>query len=67
MSLEGKLAMVTGASMPKGIGKYAALTLARNGADVAVTGFHHMEGALSRCGGDQGHGAQIHGCSDGCK
>jgi 3-oxoacyl-[acyl-carrier protein] reductase len=47
VSLEGKLAVVTGASMPKGIGKYAALTLARNGADVAVTGFHHMEGALA--------------------
>jgi 3-oxoacyl-[acyl-carrier protein] reductase len=47
VSLEGKIAIVTGASMPKGIGKYAALTLARNGADVAVTGFHHMEGALA--------------------
>ena len=45
MSLEGKLALVTGASMPKGIGKYAALTLAKNGADVVVTGFSHMEGA----------------------
>jgi 3-oxoacyl-[acyl-carrier protein] reductase len=47
MSLEGRLALVTGASMPRGIGKYAALTLARNGADVVVTGFHHMEGALA--------------------
>jgi 3-oxoacyl-[acyl-carrier protein] reductase len=47
MSLEGKLALVTGASMPKGIGKYAALELARNGADVAVTGFRHMEGAVA--------------------
>jgi 3-oxoacyl-[acyl-carrier protein] reductase len=47
MSLEGKLALVTGASMPKGIGKYAALTLARDGADVVVTGFHHMDGALA--------------------
>ena len=47
MSLEGKLALVTGASMPKGIGRYAALTLARDGADVVVTGFHHMEGAHS--------------------
>jgi 3-oxoacyl-[acyl-carrier protein] reductase len=45
MSLEGKLALVTGASMPKGIGKYAALTLAKNGADVVVTGFSHLEGA----------------------
>lgn len=47
MSLEGKLALVTGASMPKGIGKYAALALARDGANVVVTGFHHMEGALA--------------------
>ena len=39
MSLEGKLALVTGASKPKGIGRYAALTLARQGADVVVTGF----------------------------
>ena len=45
MSLQGRLALVTGASMPKGIGKYAALALARDGADVVVTGFHHMEGA----------------------
>lgn len=44
MSLEGKIALVTGASMPKGIGKAIALTLARNGADVAVTGFSHMDG-----------------------
>jgi 3-oxoacyl-[acyl-carrier protein] reductase len=47
MSIEGRLALVTGASAPKGIGKYAALTLARNGADVVVTGFHHMEGAVA--------------------
>lgn len=45
MSLEGKLALFTGASMPKGIGRYSALALARDGADVVVTGFHHMEGA----------------------
>ncbi len=45
MSLEGKLALVTGASMPKGIGRRIALTLANQGADVAVTGFRHMEGA----------------------
>jgi 3-oxoacyl-[acyl-carrier protein] reductase len=44
MSLEGKIALVTGASMPKGIGKTIALTLARHGADVAVTGFSHMDG-----------------------
>ncbi len=31
--------------MPKGIGKSVALTLARQGADVAVSGFRHMEGA----------------------
>jgi 3-oxoacyl-[acyl-carrier protein] reductase len=35
---------VTGASMPRGIGKATALTLARHGADVVVTGFNHMEG-----------------------
>ena len=47
MSLQGKKAFVTGASMPRGIGRAIALTLARNGADVAVSGFNHMEGALS--------------------
>jgi 3-oxoacyl-[acyl-carrier protein] reductase len=47
MSLEGKIALVTGASMPKGIGKAIALTLARQGADVVVTGFNHMDGAQS--------------------
>lgn len=47
MSLEGRLALVTGASMPKGIGRHAALTLAKRGADVIVTGFHHMEGAVN--------------------
>ena len=45
MSLEGKLALVTGASQPKGIGKHTALTLARQGADVVVTGFRNMDGA----------------------
>ena len=45
MSLEGKVVFVTGASMPKGIGKAIALTLAGQGADVAVSGFRHMEGA----------------------
>ncbi len=44
MSLEGKLALVTGASMPKGVGRHAALTLAGQGADVVVTGFNHMDG-----------------------
>lgn len=47
MSLEGKLALVTGASMPKGIGRHTALTLAQRGADVVVTGFRHMEGAVA--------------------
>jgi 3-oxoacyl-[acyl-carrier protein] reductase len=45
MGLEGKVAFVTGASMPKGIGRTIALTLARMGADVAVSGFNHLEGA----------------------
>jgi 3-oxoacyl-[acyl-carrier protein] reductase len=45
MSLEGKVAFVTGASRPLGIGKAAALALARMGADVAVSGFSHIEGA----------------------
>lgn len=45
MPLEGRLALVTGASMPKGVGRSVALALAKNGADVVVTGFHHMEGA----------------------
>jgi len=45
MSIEGKIAFVTGASMPKGIGKTTALTLARMGADIAVSGFNHLEGA----------------------
>jgi 3-oxoacyl-[acyl-carrier protein] reductase len=47
MSLEGKLALVTGASMPKGIGRAAALALARDGADVVVTGFNNMDGVKS--------------------
>ena len=47
MSLEGKLALVTGASRPLGNGKAIALTLAKMGADVAVTGFKHMEGAIA--------------------
>lgn len=44
MSAEHRLALVTGASMPKGIGKATALALARDGADVVVTGFNNMEG-----------------------
>ena len=47
MSLKGKLALVTGASMPKGIGKATALALAREGADVVVSGFRHMEGVTA--------------------
>jgi len=45
MSLQGKLALVTGATMPHGIGRAAALALARDGADVVVTGFNNMDGA----------------------
>jgi 3-oxoacyl-[acyl-carrier protein] reductase len=45
MSLEGKVAFVTGASRPTGIGRAIALTLAREGADVAVAGWSHFEGA----------------------
>jgi 3-oxoacyl-[acyl-carrier protein] reductase len=50
MSLEGKIALVTGASLPRGIGRATALTLARHGADVAVTGFSHMDGVESVAG-----------------
>jgi 3-oxoacyl-[acyl-carrier protein] reductase len=45
MSLEGKVAFVSGSSRPHGIGRSIALALARDGADVAVSGFGHMEGA----------------------
>jgi 3-oxoacyl-[acyl-carrier protein] reductase len=44
MPAERRLALVTGASMPRGIGKATALTLAREGCDVVVTGFNHMDG-----------------------
>jgi 3-oxoacyl-[acyl-carrier protein] reductase len=47
MSLEGKIAFVSGASRPGGIGRAIALTLAKNGADVAVSGKTHMEGAMA--------------------
>lgn len=36
MSLEGKVALVTGASKPRSIGRAAALALAKMGADVAI-------------------------------
>jgi 3-oxoacyl-[acyl-carrier protein] reductase len=45
MSLEGKVAFVTGASRAHGLGRAIALTLAREGADVAVSGWGHFEGA----------------------
>jgi 3-oxoacyl-[acyl-carrier protein] reductase len=45
MSLEGKVAFVSGASRPHGIGRAIALTLAKMGADVAVSGWGHFEGA----------------------
>ena len=44
MPLENKIAFVSGASMPRGIGRAAALALAKRGADVAVGGLNHMEG-----------------------
>jgi len=47
MGLEGRLALVTGASRPHGIGRAIALALAQAGADVVVTGFHNMDGANS--------------------
>ena len=45
MSLEGKVAFVSGSSRPHGIGRAIAITLARDGADVAVSGWGHFEGA----------------------
>jgi 3-oxoacyl-[acyl-carrier protein] reductase len=47
MTLKGKIAFVSGASKPLGNGKAIALSLARNGADVAVSGYSHMDGAVS--------------------
>jgi 3-oxoacyl-[acyl-carrier protein] reductase len=44
---ERRLALVTGATMPRGIGRATALTLAREGYDVAVTGFSNMAMAQS--------------------
>jgi 3-oxoacyl-[acyl-carrier protein] reductase len=45
MSLEGKVAFVSGSSGLHGIGRAIALALARDGADVATSGFGHLEGA----------------------
>jgi 3-oxoacyl-[acyl-carrier protein] reductase len=47
MSAERRLALVTGATMPRGIGRATALTLAREGYDVVVTGFNNMHGAIA--------------------
>jgi NAD(P)-dependent dehydrogenase (short-subunit alcohol dehydrogenase family) len=47
MSLEGKVAFVSGASRRHGNGRAIALTLAGRGADVAVSGWSHIEGAMS--------------------
>jgi 3-oxoacyl-[acyl-carrier protein] reductase len=47
MSLEGKIAFVSGASRPLGNGRAIAIALAKKGADVAVSGWNHMEGAIS--------------------
>lgn len=38
LPLEGKVAIVTGSGRHKGIGRYIALSLAKDGADVVVTG-----------------------------
>jgi len=45
MSLKGKVAFVSGSSGLYGIGRAIALALARDGADVATSGFGHFEGA----------------------
>jgi 3-oxoacyl-[acyl-carrier protein] reductase len=45
--LERKVAFVSGASRTRGNGKAIATALARNGADVAVSGNSHMEGAMA--------------------
>ena len=47
MSLERKVAFVSGASRTRGNGKAIAIALAKNGADVAVSGSSHMEGAMA--------------------
>jgi len=50
MSLEGKVAFVSGSSRLHGIGRATALALARDGADVGVSGFGHFEGAEAVAG-----------------
>lgn len=47
MSLENRVAFVSGASRPLGNGRAIALALAEKGADVAVSGRSHMEGAMA--------------------
>jgi 3-oxoacyl-[acyl-carrier protein] reductase len=47
MSLVNRVAFVSGASRPLGNGRAIALALATRGADVAVSGRRHMEGALA--------------------
>lgn len=47
MSSQNRVAFVSGASRPLGNGRAIALTLARKGIDVAVSGWNHMDGAIS--------------------
>ncbi|MCX7966429.1 MAG: SDR family oxidoreductase [Syntrophorhabdaceae bacterium] len=47
MSIENKVAFVSGASRPHGNGRAIALKLASLGADVAVSGFNNMDGAIA--------------------
>lgn len=47
MSLEGRIAFVSGASRPLGNGRAITLALAKMGADVAVSALNHMDGALA--------------------
>jgi 3-oxoacyl-[acyl-carrier protein] reductase len=47
MPLAGKVAFVSGASREHGIGRAIALALAKEGVNVAVSGWSHMEGAIS--------------------
>jgi 3-oxoacyl-[acyl-carrier protein] reductase len=52
--LRGKVAIVTGASRPRGMGKAAAVALAQAGADVVVTGLGRRRSDL-----DMGHGYAV--------